>query len=392
MITPQEIKKKAERKYVSFLQSLILHKNFEKLVIRGDKKYTKSSLTEFEKEIQSITSQSKAKKGFGYTLEFQQVKTKYLGVQDLPISIYFDSKSDFLKFLGKEEEVELFVESTRKIREAFPQLEEWIIKNVTKVIQNQREWKSILKVCQYFKQNPKPNLYIRELPIRVHTKFVERNQSVIKELLDVLISEHINTDEKLFERRFNLKYAEPQIRFKVLDKEISQKFFSGIDDLAVPVSQFEILNLPVEKIIVLENKTSFNTALTLPKINKSIALFGSGFSVYNLKNVHWFKNKELLYWGDIDAQGFEILSQFRGYFPHSKSVLMDKQTFDKFFENDNGTPSNISTKLNLTHNEQELYNTLKKNNWRLEQEKIPFEYVNNYFDNENPTLQSHTHC
>ena len=382
MITPQEIRKKAERKYVSFLQSLIEQKNFEKLVIRGDKKYTKSSLTEFEKEIQSITSQSKAKKGFGYTLEFQQVKTKYLGVQDLPTSIYFDSKNDFLKFLGKEEEVELFVESIREIRKTFPQLEEWIIKNATKVIQNQTEWKSILKVCQYFKQNPKPNLYIRELPIRVHTKFLERNQSVIKELLDVLISEHINTDEKLFERRFNLKYAEPQIRFKVLDKEISQKFFSGIDDLAIPVSQFEILNLPVEKIIVLENKTSFYTALTLPKINKSIALFGSGFSVYNLKNVQWFKNKELLYWGDIDAQGFEILSQFRGYFPHTKSVLMDKQTFDKFFENDKGTPTNILTKLNLTYNEQELYDTLKKNNWRLEQEKIPFDYVNNYFDNE----------
>lgn len=382
MITPQEIKIKAERKYVSFLQSLIEQKTFEKLVIRGDKKYTKSSLTEFEKEIQSITSQSKAKKGFGYTLEFQQVKTKYLGVQDLPISIYFDSKNDFLKFLGKEEEVELFVESTREIRETFPQLEEWIIKNPTKVIQNQTEWKSILKVCQYFKQNPKPNLYIRELPIRVHTKFLERNQSIIKELLDILISEHINTDEKLFERRFNLKYAEPQIRFKVLDKEISQKFFSGINDLAIPVSQFEILNLPVEKVIVLENKTSFYTALTLPKINKSIALFGSGFSVYNLKNVHWFKNKELLYWGDIDAQGFEILSQFRGYFPHTKSVLMGKQTFDKFFENDKGTPTNISTKLNLTYKEQELYDTLKKNNWRLEQEKIPFEYVNNYFDNE----------
>lgn len=382
MITPQEIKKKAERKYVSFLQSLIEQKNFEKLVIRGDKKYTKSSLTEFEKEIQSITSQSKAKKGFGYTLEFQQVKTKYLGVQDLPTSIYFDSKNDFLKFLGKEEEVELFVESTREIRETFPELEEWIIKNATKVIQNQTEWKSILKVCQYFKQNPKPNLYIRELPIRVHTKFIERNQSVIKELLDVLISEHINTDEKIFERRFNLKYAEPQIRFKVLDKEISQKFFSGIDDLAIPVSQFEILNLPVEKIIVFENKTSFYTALTLPKINKSIALFGSGFSVYNLKNVQWFRNKELLYWGDIDTQGFEILSQFRGYFPHTKSVLMGKQTFDKFFENDKGTPTNISIKLNLTYKEQELYDTLKKNNWRLEQEKIPFEYVNNYFDNE----------
>nr|MCU0328491.1 DUF2220 domain-containing protein [Chitinophagales bacterium] len=110
--------------------------------------------------------------------------------------------------------------------------------------------------------------------------------------------------------------------------------------------------------------------------------FGSGFKVSSLKNVRWLDNLELLYWGDIDVQGFEILSLFRSYFPQTKSILMDKKTFDKFFENDNGTPTNISTKQNLTNEEQELYNILKTNNWRLEQEKIPFDYVNKNFDYE----------
>lgn len=379
MITPQEIKNKTERKYISFLQSLVENKPFEKLVIRGDKSYTKSSLQEFEKEIQQIVSQSKEKKGFGYTLEFQKVKTKSLGVQDLPVSIYFDDQKDFLKFLGKEKEVDLFKSSVEKITNEFPELKEWIIKNPTKVITNQTEWESILKVCQYFKQNPKPNLYVRELPIKVHTKFVERNKAVIRELLDVLISEHISIEEKEFEKRFNLKYAEPQIRFKVLDKEISQNFFSGLDDIAIPISQFEKLNLPVQKVLVVENKTTLYTTLTLPKMDKTIAIFGSGYSVHNLKNVRWFDNLELLYWGDIDVQGFEILSQFRGYFPHTKRVLMDKQTFDKFFEEDEGTPTNISAKLNLTDEEQQLYDILKANNWRLEQEKIPFDYVDEFF-------------
>lgn len=382
MITPQEINKKAERKYVSFLQSLVLNRPFEKLVIRGDKTYTKSSLPEFEKEIQLIVSQSKDKKGFGYTLEFQQVKTKYLGRQDLPISIYFDTEIDFLKFLKREKEVEFFRESIIKIIKAFPELKEWIIKNPIRIIQNQTEWESILKVCQYFTQNPNPNLYIRELPINIHTKFIEQNQSVIKDLLDILISEHINKEEKQFEKRFNLKYAEPQVRFKILDREISRKFFWGIDDVAIPKSQFEALDLPVEKVIVSENKTTFYTTLTLPKLEKAIAIFGSGFSVSNLMNVSWLEDKELLYWGDIDVQGFEILSQFRGYFPQTKSILMDRHTFDKFFENDNGTPSGISAQLNLTDKEKQLYNYLKLNNWRLEQEKIPFDYVNKYFENE----------
>lgn len=382
MITPKEIKDKAQRKYISFLQSLVENRSFEKLVIRGDKSYTKSSLSEFEKEIQQIVSQAKEKKGFGYTLEFQQIKTKSLGIQDLPISIFFDTEKDFLKFLGKEKEVELFKTSVDLIINAFPELKDWIITNPIKVINNQTEWGSILKVCRYFKQNPKPNLYIRELPIKVHTKFVERNQSVIRELLNTLISQQVCSEEKEFEKRFNLKYAESQIRFKVLDRAIAEKFLSGIDDIAIPISQFEALNLPIKKVLIVENKTTLYTTLTLPKMNDTIAIFGSGYSVYNLKNVHWFTKLELLYWGDIDVQGFEILSQFRGYFPQTISVLMDIVTFEKFFENDLGTQTNICTLHNLTESEQKLYEILKTNNLRLEQEKIPFEYVNEFFDKE----------
>lgn len=382
MITPKEIKDKAERKYISFLQSLVESRSFEKLVIRGDKSYTKSSLSEFVKEIQQIVSQSKEKKGYGYTLEFQQIKTKSLGIQDLPISIFFDTEKDFLKFLGNEKEVELFKTSVEIIINAFPELKDWIITNPIKVVNNQVEWESILKVCRYFKQNPKPNLYIRELPIKVHTKFVERNQSVIRELLNTLISQHVYSEEKEFEKRFNLKYAESQIRFKVLDRAIAEKFFSGIDDIAVPISQFEALNLPIKKVLIVENKTTLYTTLTLPKMNDTIAIFGSGYGVYNLKNVDWFTDFELLYWGDIDVQGFEILSQFRGYFPLTKSVLMDIVTFEKFFENDIGTLTNVNIRLNLTADEQKLYDILRTNNWRLEQEKIPFDYVNQYFDNE----------
>jgi hypothetical protein len=375
MITAQEIRNKTDKKYISFLQSLVEQRPFEKLVIRGDKSYTKSSLPEFEKEIQQIVSQSKEKKGFGYTLEFQLVKTKFLASQNLPISIYFDTEKDFLKFLSKEKEVELFKSDVEKITNAFPELKDWIIKNALRVITNQTEWDNILKVCQYFKQNPKPNLYIRELPINVHTKFIERNKSVIRELLDVLLPEHINKEYKEFEKRFHLKFSEPLVRFKILDKEISRQFFSGLDDIAIPVSQFEVLILPIKRVLVVENKTTLYTTLTLPKMDSTIAIFGSGYSVYNLKNANWFPNAKLFYWGDIDVQGFEILSQFRSYFPHAQSLLMDRITFEEFFEQDKGTLTNISAKLNLTEEEEQLYNILRKNNWRLEQEKIPLYWV-----------------
>jgi hypothetical protein len=378
MISPEEIKVKAGKKYFSFLQSWMEGKPFEKLVIRGDKTYAKASLSEFEKEILLLISQSRIKKGYGYTLAFQQVKTKYLGTQDLPTTIYFDTEQDLLKYLSKEKEVILFKENQEKIISTFPILKEWTIQNPSKIIQHPAEWDNLLKVCQYFKQTPVPNLYIRELPVGVHTKFIERNQSILGELLDNLIPEYVNHQEKTFEKRFNLKTSEKLVRFKILDNEISRVFFSGIDDIAIPVSQFEKLNLPVKKVIIVENKTTLYTTLTLPKMDKAIAIFGSGYSVSHLKQALWLKDIELLYWGDIDVQGFEILSQFRGYFPQTKSILMDKATFDIYFEDDIGTPSHISIQLNLTAAEQELYSLLKANQWRLEQEKIPLGYVNDW--------------
>ncbi|MBR2262038.1 MAG: DUF2399 domain-containing protein [Paludibacteraceae bacterium] len=89
----------------------------------------------------------------------------------------------------------------------------------------------------------------------------------------------------------------------------------------------------------------------------------------------WLNNKHIYYWGDIDAQGFEILSQVRTYFPATQSFMMDKETFERFNENDKGTKSNVATELNLSKEELELYDYLKDNDLRLEQEKIPFEYV-----------------
>jgi hypothetical protein len=382
MISPNDIKAKAERKYFSFLQSVVQAIPFSRIVIPSDKTYNKVSIADFHNDILSLANQSKEKKGFGFTIDYQTVKTKTIGMQSLPTIIYFDTEKDFLKFLGREKEVDNFINDWQLINSHFPELKDWIIRNPTKIIQQQGKWESIIKVCNYFKNYPKPNLYIRELPANVHTKFIESNQSIIAELLDVIIQNHINLNEKEFEKRFNLKFREPLVRFKILDKEISQSFFSNLDDISIPVSQFERLKLHLKQVLIVENKTTLYTTLTLPKMDKTIAIFGQGNAVTNIQNAKWLNNINVLYWGDIDVHGFEMLSRIRKHFDHTQSVLMDKSTFDKYFENDSGKPTTDTTTLNLTDNEKELYNLLKTNNWRLEQEKIPFDYVNRHFDNE----------
>lgn len=376
MITVNEIKKKSDNIFEDYLKSIVNNEVFFPKVIRSNKSIS-SDFNEMRKELSQIIDYSKDRRGFGYTISYKQVNTRQHGTQSIPDEISFLSATDYLKFIKKEKEVRIFCEDIELILNEFPDLKDWLIKCPFKVIDNQSIWNDLLKVCKYFKYNPTPYLYIRELPIQVHTKFIEQNKGVIKELLDILISDFVNVQESNFEKRFNLKYPEPLIRFKILDSKVSLSNFNGLNDLCVPVSQFAELDIPIRNVLVVENKTNLLTvALTLPQLDSSIVIFGSGYKVENLKNIEWLKSKCIFYWGDLDVHGFEILSQFRGYFPSVTSLLMDRITFEHFYENEKGVNSKITTDLNLTNEEYELYNLLKQTNSRLEQEKIPFEYTN----------------
>ncbi len=373
MISPSEIKQKAGRKFADYLRAIISAENIFPLIIRSNKSVG-NSLSDYKKNIDNLISASKLKNKYGYNIDFENRKTKSLGTQSFPVRIYFDNEPDYLKYINKEKEVDCFKEKHRNILKEFPELKEWIIKYPQKIIDNCSIWMNILKVCRYFKMNPKPNLYIRELPIKVHTKFIENNKGIIKELLEIIISEHINSNENSFEKRFNLKYNEPLIRLRILDDKISNDTFNNILDISIPLNQFVNLKIDnIETVFVIENLMNL---LTFPKISNAIAIWGKGFQVSNLKKSSWLNNiTHFYYWGDIDVHGFEILSQIRGYFDNVQSILMDEETFNNFFEEDKGAISNTQIDLKLNSDEYLLYNKLKENNWRLEQEKIPLFYL-----------------
>ena len=371
MITPTEIRKKAENKYLTFLRSVTERQAFEPIVIVGNKKPNDDTV-QFEKELTELIAHSKEKKGYGYSIEYQKVKTRKHGEQDIPVSISFLTEQDFLKYIGKEQDTAGFRKDVERILSAFPELVEWVCRFPNKVLDNHRVWDDVLKVCIYFKGNPKPQLYIRELPIQVDTKFIERNKGIIKELLDIIIAKSVNPDETRFETRFNLRHDEPVVRFRVLDKTLSQALFSGIDDMSIPISKFRETEIPVETVYIVENKMNM---LTFPPIHKSIVVWGHGFGVDLLKDVMWLRSKKILYWGDLDVHGFQILSELRSHFSQVESFLMDRETFNRFYEDGIGAETNVEKVLLLTPEEEEMFDFLRGGNYRLEQEKIPFEYA-----------------
>jgi hypothetical protein len=115
--------------------------------------------------------------------------------------------------------------------------------------------------------------------------------------------------------------------------------------------------------------------LTLPSLAETIAIWsGGGFSVSYLKGIKWLDGKSFFYWGDIDAQGFQILNQFRTYFPGTKAVMMDEETLRLFLPG-SGVPCANQNLPMLTAEEFRLYQQLRESNLRLEQEKITQTYA-----------------
>ncbi len=93
----------------------------------------------------------------------------------------------------------------------------------------------------------------------------------------------------------------------------------------------------------------------------------------------WIKNKEIIYFGDLDEHGLSILSLFRSTFPNTKSFLMNKETylsFSSFAVKGERVDSDSSFK-NLDKEEIELLGILKDNREknRLEQERIDQAYI-----------------
>lgn len=134
-------------------------------------------------------------------------------------------------------------------------------------------------------------------------------------------------------------------------------------------------------VIISENK---DTAVAFPPVANGITVEGDGFGGRTAAAMPWLIDAAMLvYWGDIDAAGFEILDGFRAVGVPATSMLMDLATFETYeqFGTDldrRGNPIPPGNRRELTHlteSERFMYQALTDPDWRrhrrLEQERIP---------------------
>jgi hypothetical protein len=374
-MTADEIIRRCERKYRDILRAHLLGENPFPLVFPVGRLST--TLVQRRQQIEELRRRSKDATGLGYRLEWATTNQRDLGRQTTPSRAVIDTLDDYLDLIRKREEYAAYVSDIARIRARIPALEGWMQQYPQSVVENAGRWDDLLTVCRYFMQHPRPNLYLRELPIPVHTKFIEQNSRILRDLLDVLLpSDAVRTAENAFNRRYGLSESPLLIRVRLLDRQFEAQFGPCLNDLTLPADQLSHLltdHLRPRTIIVTENLVTF---LTLPAYAGCVGLFGRGFAVQQLAILDWLQHCRIIYWGDIDAHGFQILSDLRMRFPHVSSVMMDRQTLeDHAAYVVDGSALKVERFDTLTSSEAQCAQHVVANNLRLEQEHIPHAYA-----------------
>jgi hypothetical protein len=338
------------------------------------------AFAEVQSWIRNLHQHGKAVRGCGYAIEERPINHRRIGPQQLPYQIRFETPDDWLAFIGKESDFADFEALTEETRRRLPDLAGFLEDRPLDALSYRADWPGLLSVCEWFQRHPRPNLYLRQLDIPgVDTKFIESRKGLLMALLDrfsgidVSVPGVTGLSKHGFERRFGLKYDEPLVRLRLLDERLSVR---GLTDLCLPVGDVATRDFGAGTVFITENKIN---GLSFPPVSDALIIFGLGYGIEILSEIEWLKNKSLYYWGDIDTHGFAMLSQIRGYFPQTRSLLMDTGTFleHRHLWGSENTARRFTGHLeNLSVAESQLFSELKDDRWgdrvRLEQERISY--------------------
>ncbi|MDB4913701.1 MAG: hypothetical protein JWM95_1345 [Gemmatimonadetes bacterium] len=306
---------------------------------------------------------------YPWRIEWEVVKTRKWGRQNWPLAVYFDSIESLAAGIGADEELAHTRNALAGARAVCPALEPWLRLNAHRIARYTESWAGLVEVCAYFAANPRPNCYPRQVPIAVHSKFIESNTGILRELLDAVIPAPERENATPFAERFGLLVEPPQLRFKFLDRQLQIAAGWPVAEASVPVSELREIVWHIPRILVVENRDVF---LCLPPLAGTLGVWGSGKAASILGQLPWLCGSEIVYWGDCDEAGFSILSTLRSVFPQVRSALMDLNTWKRWRHF--AVPGNRDRAAHsdsLTSEEKEVLAAVIAGPWLLEQERIP---------------------
>lgn len=217
----------------------------------------------------------------------------------------------------------------------------------------------LIAVLDWLRRNPASGLLIRQLPIPgVDTKWLGIHRAAVVALAVPLgVPDHLGLREREILRVIAI--LDPTLR-----RGLPRLLAASDPELAT-------MTMTPPRVLVVEN---LQTLEALPDIPGTVAVFGWGGNALAVAEFPWVRDaRHVLYWGDLDTDGFAILARFRARCP-CESLLMDTATLAGWRDLAVSHPATelVDTEV-LNKDELGALELLRSEGLRLEQERIPME-------------------
>lgn len=307
-------------------------------------------------------------------VEEKRKQTVSFGKQLMPVRVFIDTPEDAMALLGLTKRKKEFLAGLSAVESQMPSLRDWYLTYFVRIFAEDF-FPVALSIARFMLEQEQREGYLREMAIPgVDTKFLENHNFLVRTLWNALFPENTaESSDELWEKLFVQKVPTPSICVRSLDEHLR---FAGVRKLFLSQDDIADFQPPHRRIFITENKVN---GYTFPDAEDSLILFGMGYGVLEMaESAPWLADKEIYYWGDLDHDGFNILSNLRKVLPEMKihSFLMDKETLLAYVDpkvKDTGNTTTIPDYLTVS--EKMAWKLIHDNGWRLEQERIPHEEV-----------------
>lgn len=301
-------------------------------------------------------------------------KKKPCLTQSMPTHLCIDNFQQLLTWLGKqaEQQYQHWQQLMQIVLDVHINLKPVLVQHLSVLqkytVQDLQKLKNLLS-CLH--ANMAENKYIRELVIEgVDTKFIENNQKILADLLDVLHHGAVSEQGGLLKWLNCLDLPKGWLLLRYLDPE-----HRGVEILKIASNTLMDLAITAKNILIIENEQS---CYALPKLADCVAIAGAGKNLTWL-TADWLNSKNIAYWGDIDSWGLSFLSDARAHLPNLTALMMNQNTVEMHHAAMVNEPSSVlKLPIALTEAEQNLFYALKNRDFeanRLEQERLNSDYI-----------------
>lgn len=376
MITPEDIRSKAKRLYRAAIRAWLAgDESFFprrlKVALEQPRDFSSARAAH-----QLLLESSKERVGKGYSLLRRKKNKRLLCEQHFINAVYFDTLDDLLHVIGKTRDFRTLRRCVALIERDLPALRGWCNRNWSILMKVAPVLEELIQFAAYVRANPRPGCHVRELPIAISTKTVERYEGVLTQWLRILLPTHfIDERATTFAERFGFIESKNHFRFRLLDSCLFAELTCPGHELSLPIDLLAALPVQNSCVVIVENKVNL---AKLPAMQRTLALGGLGYGITQLFAIPWLATSGLYYWGDIDVEGLAILALLRRRFPHARSLFMDAHTVTRHeslkVRRETVAPERPCP-AELDDEERQVYARCREESLRIEQERISSEYV-----------------